>query len=194
MKIKGWIAILLVFFVMGCEEDNYVPKPLGYARIDFPEHSYRKLNSEFCPFDFEYSQHANMVPVQSKNGQRCWFNIKYPNQKATIHFSYLDVESKQLNKVIEDSRRLAMEHLVKADDYEESVVFDSASNVYGVIYDFRGSTASNYQFYLTDSVNHFVRGALYFEVTPKADSLYPAEQYIETDMFHMIQSFTWKED
>lgn len=194
MKIKGVFAILLVFVLIGCEEENYVPKPLGYARIDFPEHEYQKLNSESCPFDFEYSQHAQIIPVKAKNGQKCWFNIKYPNQKATIHFSYLDVESKKLNDVIEDSRRLAMEHLRKADDYEESVVFDSASKVYGVIYDFRGSTASNYQFYLTDSASHFVRGALYFEVTPKADSLYPTEQYIETDVFHMIQSFTWKED
>jgi gliding motility-associated lipoprotein GldD len=63
--------------------------------------------------------------------------------------------------------------------------------VYGVIYDFQGSTASNMQFYLTDSTSHFVRGALYFEVTPKADSIAPAEKYIEEEIQHLIRTFTW---
>jgi gliding motility-associated lipoprotein GldD len=194
MKINYWWIGLVVVFAMSCQNENYVPKPLGYARIDFPEHSYQTLDSEFCPFNFEYSKFAKIVPVKAVEGQRCWFNIAYPNQKATIHFSYLDIKPKLLGGIIEDSRKLAMEHLRKADDYEESVVLDTSANVYGVIYDFSGSTASNYQFYLTDSVNYFIRGALYFEVTPKADSLSPAEKYIEEDVYHLIQSFTWVQD
>lgn len=191
MKSKLVLLCFLVVFISACEEEAYFPKPTGYARIDFPEHSYNRY-SEGCPFEFEYGNSSNYVPVDGKNGATCWFNIEYPEQKAKIHFSYLKIKDKPVDGFIQDARKLAMEHLSKADDYEENVVVDDSAKVYGVIYDFQGSTASNMQFFLTDSVNHFVRGALYFEVTPKADSLAPAEKFVEEELTHLINTFTWK--
>ena len=52
--------------------------------------------------------------------------------------------------------------------------------------------ASPFQFYLTDSVDHFVRGALYFNVVPNNDSLAPVIDYLKDDMRHMIETFEWK--
>ena len=182
---------VLSLSLFACEEEAYFPKPIGYSRLDFPAHSYLKY-SEDCPFEFEYGKSSNFVAVEGKNGATCWFNIEYPNQKAKVHFSYLDITNKPVEGFIEDTRKLAMEHLTKADDFEENVVIDDSARIYGVIYDFKGSTASNMQFFLTDSTHHFVRGALYFEVTPKADSLAPAEKFIEEELTHLINTFTWK--
>jgi gliding motility-associated lipoprotein GldD len=191
MKIKNAIGLFLFFFLVGCDEDIFIPKPTGYARIDFPEHQYVKLEVD-CPFEFEHGVMANYQSVNSTKNSNCWFNLDYPGQNAKVHFSYLPIEDTEFNKFIEDARKLALEHLSKADDFEESVVRDTAARVYGVIYDFKGSTASNLQFYLTDSIHHFVRGALYFNVVPKADSIAPSEQYIEQEIQHLIETFTWK--
>lgn len=197
MKHKITVSLmLLVVFVaafQGCEED-YIPKPKGYARIDFEPHAYQEFTLESCPFTFEYSQTADVERVDAGGQYDCWFNIVYPRQNSKVHFSYYPISAESIEKHISESRKLAIKHLAMADDFEESTVVDSALGVYGVIYDFQGSTASNLQFYLTDSVSHFIRGALYFEVAPNADSLAPAEKYIEEEMLHLINSFQWKSE
>lgn len=184
-------VIMLYLSCTGCEDQIYIPKPMGYARIDFPAHAYRSYVGDY-PFTFEYAQIGNFQKVENKRNNGIWFNIAYPNQKAKIHFSYIDIKNKEVAAFISDTRKLALAHLEKADDFEESTVMDSAQMVYGMIYDFKGSTASNIQFYLTDSVQHFIRGALYFEVTPNADSIAPSEIYIEEDIAYLINTFRWK--
>jgi len=189
-KTGIWIVFVLVFFA-SCEEESYIPKPKGFFRIDFPEHQYQKAETSDCPFTFEIGSLARIETVQAKGGQKCWFNLVYPSVKSTVHFSYYDISNRNVNELIEDSRKLAVEHLAMADDFEESVISDPTQKVYGMIYDFEGNTASNYQFYLTDSTNHFVRGALYFRVLPNADSLAPAEKYIEEELLHLVSTFKW---
>ncbi|PIV58809.1 MAG: gliding motility lipoprotein GldD, partial [Bacteroidetes bacterium CG02_land_8_20_14_3_00_31_25] len=52
--------------------------------------------------------------------------------------------------------------------------------------------ASNIQFYVTDSIRHFVRGALYFETKPNKDSLAPIINFIEQDVTHLVETLRWK--
>ena len=54
-----------------------------------------------------------------------------------------------------------------------------------------GNAASALQFFATDSVHHFLRGALYFNVTPNADSLKPANQFLRADVEHLIKTLKW---
>ena len=185
-----WILGLLFIFA-GCEEETPIPKPAGYYRLDYPEHTFQIYSEEDCPYTFQYGALAKIEKVKAED-QSCWFNLVYPNLNSKIHFSYYSITGKDLSIYTEDSRKLAIKHLVKADDFEESFVHDTATNVYGTLYDFRGKAASNFQFFLTDSTDHFIRGALYFEVEPNADSLAPAEKYIEEELIHLIQTFTWK--
>ena len=65
-------------------------------------------------------------------------------------------------------------------------------NVFGLMYYYDGNTATSTQFYLTDSVNHFFRGALYLnsEIT---DSLLPINNFLKKDIVHIIETFRWKE-
>ena len=192
MKVKAVIFFLMLGFLQSCEDDSYIPKPQGFFRLDFPVHDFSKFEPNNCPFSFEIGALAQVEHVDSKNGQECWFNLTYPQLKSKVHFSYYSASESEVQILIEDARKLAMKHLVKADDFEESIVSDSVNRVFGTIYDFQGSAASNYQFYLTDNSSRFIRGALYFEVSPNADSLAPAEIYIEEELLHLVSTFEWK--
>ena len=91
----------------------------------------------------------------------------------------------------EDSRDLVYKHTIKANAIDETVIH-THNKVYGVMYDIGGNAASNFQFYATDSVRHFIRGSLYFNAAPEADSLKPVVDFIKKDVKHLIQTLQWK--
>jgi len=85
----------------------------------------------------------------------------------------------------------AYKHDMMADAISESVYINDEYKVYGLLYDYDGVTATATQFYLTDSINHFFRGALYFN-TEVTDSLLPINNFLKEDVKHIIESFRWK--
>ena len=64
--------------------------------------------------------------------------------------------------------------------------------VFGILYDLKGNTASAVQFYVTDSLNHYLRGSLYFAAEPDADSLKPVIDFFREDIIHLIETLKWK--
>jgi hypothetical protein len=56
-----------------------------------------------------------------------------------------------------------------------------------------GNAATAKQFFLSDTSKNFLRGALYFDATPNADSLKPVQDFLQVDIDHLIRSFKWKE-
>ncbi len=182
------LALIGSQFFVSCTEEVATPKPRSYFRIALPEHQYRSSSLD-CPFSFEYSQ-ASQLNTNNQRGN-CWFNITYPKLNATIHFTYYSNVGDSVQIFTEEARGLAMQHTAKADNIEENIYSNTEKNVYGTIYNFEGSVASNYQFFLTDSTQHFLRGAMYFNTAPNPDSLLPVEQHIKQDLFHLIQSFEW---
>ncbi|MBP1674669.1 MAG: gldD, partial [Bacteroidetes bacterium] len=84
-------------------------------------------------------------------------------------------------------------HINKADAINELVINDKESNVFGILYDLKGNTATSVQFYVTDSTNHYLRGSLYFESEPNADSLAPVIDFFREDIIHIIETLKWKE-
>ncbi len=188
------LYLIPLYLLTSCNTDDFSPRPKGYFRIDLPRKSYLKYDST-CPFTFEFHKKAR---INKNDNESCWMNIEYPAQNATIHISYKKIESgdsqKQIEQYIEDSRSLVYKHTVKATDIREDRIKDDSSNVYGLLYSLEGNTASSMQFYLTDSVNHFMRGALYFNVTTNVDSLLPVIRYIQDDILHLVNTFEWKKD
>ena len=61
-----------------------------------------------------------------------------------------------------------------------------------MFYMINGNAATQSQFYVTDSVNHFVTGALYFDVKPNFDSLYPAIIYLRNDIRKIMETIKWE--
>lgn len=193
MNRKSFPAILLILPVaiaLSCS-NNYTPKPSGYFRIDLPEKKYQPFDTLF-PFYFEYPVYARIMHDPQAPNEPYWINVDFPRFRGRIHLSYKEVNG-NLSKYLEDSRSLALKHMSKSTGITEQVVNIPDKKVYGLIYTIQGSeAASTYQFYLTDSTRNFIRGALYFSVSPNNDSLAPVISFIQSDINHMIETFRWK--
>jgi gliding motility-associated lipoprotein GldD len=83
-------------------------------------------------------------------------------------------------------------HIALADAIDQQVYNNQENKVYGILYDLKGNTASAVQFYVTDSVNHYLRGSLYFSAEPNADSLAPVIEFFRADILHLIETLKWK--
>ena len=88
---------------------------------------------------------------------------------------------------------MVMKHIPKASSIENKIYENPEKRIYGLTYTIAGvDAASPYQFYLTDSTKHFIRGALYFNTIPNNDSLAPVIEFLKEDINHLIETFEWK--
>jgi gliding motility-associated lipoprotein GldD len=196
--LKTIFLVILVssfsIFVLSCSDDEddevFFPKPKAYPRIDFPIKSY-KLYDSVCPYSFEIPVYANIGKDKHPSAEACWINVNFPRFNAQIHISYKSVTN-NLDTFLNDSRDFAIKHQIKATGLDETIIVRDSAKVYGLVYDISGNTASNVQFYLTDSTRHFMRGALYFNTVPNIDSLKIVVDYLRKDILHLIQTFKWK--
>lgn len=176
-------------FLFSCSNDN-TPKPRGYFRIGFPEKEYQQLNNDF-PYTFSYPVYATLEPDKSRLAEKYWVNVYFQSYKARIHISYKEAQGR-LDSLIEDTYKLTYKHAGKADAISQTVYSNPEDRVYGLLYQVKGNAASSYQFYVTDSVKHFLRGALYFSVTPNKDSLAPAIEFFGEDVLKLMETVRWK--
>lgn len=192
-KIIGFtflFALSLLF--VSCDDDHYIPKPRGYFRIGLPAHEYQSFDTSF-PYRFEYPIYSKITFDEYTRSEPFWLNIEYPDYKGKIHLSYKNVNKTNLNSLIEDSRTMVYKHMPIATGIKESIVTDPQSKVFGTVYFIEGrDVASPFQFFVTDSTHHFIRGALYFYTTPNNDSLQPVIDFIINDINHLIGSLKWK--
>lgn len=162
------------------------------------------------PYVFMVPVYAVVSPDKEKNAEPHWINISIPDNKADLHISYKEIDPAEahlftkeklspreareevLMHLTEDCRDLAYKHSVKASAIEENLFINRKDRVYGTVYIIKGNAASPMQFYLTDSVRHFLRGALYIREIPNSDSLQPVVRFIEKDIRHLIETTKWK--
>ena len=168
MKLNYLILIFssLIIFTACVDDDDeiYIPKPKGYFRIDFPKKEYRVYDS-ICPYSFEIPTYAFIDNDKHLKADPCWLNINFPKYNAKIHLSY-KVISNNLDTILNQSRDFVVKHQIKSTGIDEVVIIRDSAKVYGLVYDISGNSASNIQFYVTDSTHHFMRGALYFNSVP----------------------------
>ena len=183
-------CILLTVFV-SCDDKTYQPKPKGYFRIDLPEKEYVSLDS-MKYYSFEHPVYSKITPDYLSPEEKEWVNVEFPSFKGTIHISYKNVDN-NIEKYLEDSYYMMTKHISRAMGIRDSVVANPERKVYGLVYFLEGEgVASPLQFYLTDSVNHFLRGSLYFNVKTNNDSLAPVINFITDDIRHLIETVKWK--
>ena len=183
IKIK-MISVLLFLAVGACSEPP-VPKPKAMLRLEYPEAAYKAVDLQ-CPFGFEKNLEAVITGEQG-----CSFVLNYPKMNANIFFTYKPVDG-NLDNLLRDAQKLTYEHVVKADNIIEQPFVNPEDRVYGMFYSLQGNAASQTQFYLTDSISHFVTGSLYFKAKPNYDSVMPAADYLGKDIRKIMESFTWK--
>ncbi|MBT3302413.1 MAG: gliding motility lipoprotein GldD [Bacteroidetes bacterium] len=190
------IQFLLFSLIIACGitscRDTYTPKPPAYFRIDYPEHAYQHYDSS-CNFVFDYPIYATLEDDKDRNSEPCWFNIVYTPFDARLHLSYKRVENLEHFFILtKDSRELVYKHTVKADAIRENLILTDQEGVSGKLYELDGSTATALQFFVTDSLQHFLRGSLYFNSQINRDSMDPIIDFLTVDIKHMINSLEWK--
>jgi gliding motility-associated lipoprotein GldD len=187
-----FIIILLVPLLFTACEQDFIPKPKGYNRIDLPPHKYQQLNEDH-PFTFEYSTASKVEAHKSNIAEPHWIDIIYPEFHGSVEFTYKDIRKnqKRLDEFLEDSHKLTSKHNIKAYAIDQAVI-KTPKGYTAMIFELQGEVPSQFQFYITDSTNHFLRGALYFPIATQNDSLAPVIEYIKYDMMHLINSLEWK--
>jgi len=189
-KITPIVTALLLLLLAACES-NYYPKPKGFFRIDLPEKEYILFDSLLYPYRFDIPSYALIIADTTSHAEPFWINVEFPTFNASLHFSYKKIQN-NIDVYFEDSRLFVNKHIPKANLINERVYSNVHKKVHGVVFNVEGTgVASPVQFFLTDTTNHFVRAALYFNVVPNNDSLKPVIDFIKEDIEHLIESFEW---
>ena len=189
--MKRIVAPLLSLFLLGCGDDP-LPKPKGYLRLDYPDAIYEKANIPL-PFSFDKNKLSEPIKAVKSSADAKGVDIKYPSLNATIYLTYKDVENGNLDNLLRDVQNLTQKHTMKADAISSTFFENKKESVYGMFYEIGGNAASQSQFYLTDSISHFLSGSLYFYAKPNYDSIYPASEYLKKDIKRIMESVHWKD-
>lgn len=208
------VLLLLIFsFLTGCNS-TYTSKKQGYYKIDFPKRQYVKFDTPGFPYSFEYPAYARIVRdsayFDANSANPYWINIDFPTFNGKIFISYKVIGGSSIYKVkspsgsyrdsvgkntfqnmVDDSYKLTFKNDIKAYSIQDSIMH-TPNNITGIFFRLSGSVATAKQFFLSDSVHNFLRGALYFDATPNEDSLRPVNDFLQEDMKHIINTLQWK--
>ena len=196
-RIKAILpAFLCICIVIACNSDYSVGKKKGYFRIDFPEKKYQQFNMPGYPYTFEYPVYATVIRdtmfFEDKAGD-WWINIDIPRFNGRIHISYKTIgPENQFDSLVNDVFKMAYRKHVDVSTGINEYAIQSPNNIGGVYFELGGNTATANQFFLTDSTKHFLRGALYFDAAPNADSLSIVNDFLKKDLDHLVNTLQWK--
>lgn len=181
--------------VLSSCNSSYTPKPTGYYKINFPEKKYQVFDQPGYPYSFEYPLYASIVKDSTFFGEATenpwWINVDFPQFGGRIYVSYKEIGKNKFDTLVKHSFELTGKHTSKAYSIDDSLI-NTPNNTHGVFFTVGGDVATANQFFLSDSTKHFLRGALYFDATPNADSLGIVNKFLMEDMKHLINTFKWR--
>jgi gliding motility-associated lipoprotein GldD len=177
--------------LISCQDDSYAPKPIGYPRVELPGAGYQPIPDSF-PFEAQIAKSS--IARKKPSGPNDYFlDIDYPTINGKIHLSYKTFQGKsELQKMMNDAYMFTSKHQQRANGIQENIIHNEKNNVHGLLFTVSGNAASPIQFWVTDSTQNFLRGALYFYAEPNADSIKPYSQFITKDILEMIGTLKWK--
>lgn len=184
MKLRYVIAMITVLCTVAACKNEPIPKPKAEIRLEYPQGALATLETE--NFKFQYNELSK--PEANKNKA---YTLAYPEMNGAIFISYKKVEN-NIDKLIMDARRLSYEHAAKADNIVEQPYVNPEAGVYGALFEVQGNAASQSQFFVTDSVSHFLTGSVYFYTKPNYDSILPAAAYLQNDIRRIMETLRWK--
>ncbi|MEN9569411.1 MAG: hypothetical protein RL172_642 [Bacteroidota bacterium] len=209
-----FLSVMAVTCLLLACNGPYVSKKRGYFNIAFPQRAYQAFNQDGFPYSFEYPVYAKIVKdstyFDTTPENPYWINIDFPQFRGRVFLSYKQVGGKAIYKVkqpdgtykdssginvfdrmVSDAFTLTNKNNVVSNSIKDSLI-QTTNGIHGVFFKVGGNAATAMQFFLTDTSHHFLRGALYFDATPNADSLKPVHNFIQADLQHMINTFRWK--
>jgi gliding motility-associated lipoprotein GldD len=198
-KIKIVRVLLIsagIVLFLACNSDYSVGKKKGYFHIDFPEKKYQPFDQPGYPYTFEYPVYAKISKDSTFFNDKAddyWLNIDLPQFAGRIYISYKAIGgNNSFDSLVRDGFKMAYkQHMDVTTGIIDSPMY-TPNNVEGMYFSLGGNTATANQFFLTDSTKHFLRGALYFDATPNADSLGIVNDFLKKDLAHLINTLRWK--
>ncbi len=209
-----FVPLIITLLALAACNSTYTSKKKGYFNIDFPERSYVVFDDPEVPYSFEYPAYAKIVRdstyFDSNPENPYWRNVDFPQFNARIFLSYKMIGGKALYKVkkadgtykdslgtnyfdlmVNDAYNLTNKNEAVASSIKDSV-FTTQNGITGIFFKVGGNAATARQFFMSDTTHNFIRGALYFDTTPNADSLKPVQEFLQKDIEHLINTFRWK--
>jgi gliding motility-associated lipoprotein GldD len=189
----SYLFLFLLFFVLiiACNS-VFTPKPKGYFKINFPEKKYTTFQMQGYPYSFDYPVYATITKDSLFFGDKTenpwWININFPQFNGRVYVSYKQISKNNFSQLVDDAFKLTGKHTQKATSIDDSVMH-TQNGIYGMYFKVGGDVATANQFFLSDSTNHFLRGALYFDATPNEDSLRIINNFLLEDVKHIINTF-----
>lgn len=213
-RIAYCAFIICSFLLFIACNSTYTSKKRGYFNIELPQHTYTTFDTAGFPYSFDYPSYATIIRdstyFDSSPENPYWINVDFPGLNARIFLSYKliggnaiykikqangtyrdSVSINRFDKMVNDAFNLTNKNDAVATSINDSV-FRTSNEVSGVYFKVGGNAATARQFFLSDTTKNFLRGALYFDATPNADSLRPVLDFLTVDMDHLIRSFKWK--
>lgn len=192
--LKTTLAILiLTATIYSCSDEETLPKPKAYLRLEYPTPEYTDIVTEL-PFTFKMNTIANYKVTSKPFNDKTVYglDINYPALKGTVYLTYRDVTKNDLRSLLLDAQNITQSHTIKADEIAADLYENKEHRAFGMFYEVGGNAASQSQFYVTDSINHFLNGSLYFYAKPNYDSILPAADYLKNDIKKIMESVRWK--
>ncbi|MDY3976860.1 MAG: hypothetical protein SOY91_00840 [Candidatus Onthomorpha sp.] len=191
---KILLVSLIVITLASCIEQPPVPKPKTYLRLGTPEPQYVLFRDQTMPFEFEYPDYGKIIPIKSDDRASKWFNISFDCYGFEANVSYIPIKNDTaLAYMVNDCYTFLDKHKKFSSGIIERQYENTEKQVFGTAFEIKGSeVVSPYQFYITDSSRHFLRLALHCKTAPNNDSLSAYIKRIQTDLEHLISTFSWK--
>jgi gliding motility-associated lipoprotein GldD len=209
-----YFLVFTFYFLLNACNSPYVSKRKGYYKIDLPKRSYVKFDRPGFPYSFEYPAYANIIQdttyFDASPENPYWINIDFPTLNGRVFLSYkiiggkADYKVKQANgmykdsvgintfdNMVNDAFNLTNKNNVISNSIKDSLIY-TPNGISGIFFKVGGNAATAKQFFLSDTTKNFIRGALYFDTTPNADSLKPVQDFLQVDLDHLINTFQWK--
>ena len=189
--------VLCVLLIASCNSNYTIGKKKGYFKIDFPEKKYQQFDQPGYPYTFEYPVYANIIKdttfFEDKPENPWWINIDIPHFAGRIYISYKEIGSRnRFDSLVNDAFKMAYKQHANVSTGITDSPMVTPNDARGIYFSLAGNTATANQFFLTDSVKHFLRGALYFDATPNEDSLSIVNDFLKQDIKHLINTLKWK--
>jgi len=196
LKTFLWLLLPFSLYLLSCNTNYTVDKKRGYFKISFPEKRYRLFDEPGYPYSFEYPVYANVIKdstfFETRPENEWWINIDFPQFNGKVFVSYKEIGKHKFDSLLNDAYTLSYGQHAKKASAIEPRPFRTPNNIDGVYFTLEGNTATANQFFLTDSVKHFLRGALYFDAAPNEDSLSIVNDFLKKDLEYMINTLRWK--
>ena len=183
--------------LFSCNSSYTAGKKKGYFKIDFPEKKYRQFDQPGYPYTFEYPVYAQVSKDSTFFDDKAgdwWINIDVPQFAGRIYISYKEIGTQNnFDSLRNDAYKMATQQHINISTGITDSLMITPNGVGGLYYSLEGNTATANQFFLTDTTKHFLRGALYFDAEPNADSLGIVNDFLKKDLQHLINTLKWSE-